>query len=121
MTDKLFEFYEPVNNPTGLSGVVGGRISTKVLGNKIGDLFTQMPVSSSNEVNQYRKIWIKQLDSAVYTNLSVSLANVEHSDQVSFWIPPRRAHNTTINSPLLPPTGETGFSGDYSTSLSTGS
>ena len=122
---NYFRFYLPLNSPTGLSGVVGGAISTNRLENALGALFADMPVSASEDLHQYRKIFAQQDRDGTFTNVSIELANVEHDDQVFFDVYPidpvdAVLQDDTAVDAITPPTGLSGagyFTGDYETAI----
>lgn len=116
---SYFKFYLPQYNPTGLSGTVGGEISTNELKPYVNLLFAPMPSYDSVQTNQYRKVWIRQVESGVFNNLYVELANVEYTGQV-FFVATGESTNETSTSPLSPPNSFSGlgiFSGDHDTFL----
>jgi hypothetical protein len=117
---SYFKFYLPVNNPTGLSGIVGGSISTNELKPYVNLLFAPMPSFEDVSISQYRKVYIRQIESGVFNNLYVELANVEYPTQVSFVATGELISGETSISPLSPPNSFSGngvFSGNYNTYL----
>jgi len=57
-----FRFYKSEHNPTGLTGLVGGNISSDELSGYLGELFAYQyayPSDVTGAVLQYRKIYIK--------------------------------------------------------------
>lgn len=79
-----WKFYLPENHPIGLSGVVGGGISTDEALNDPSAIFAHLPTNDSSEVSQYRKLFAKQVTAGAFENLTVELANVEYPSQISF-------------------------------------
>ena len=117
MSNQIFKFYLPANNPSGLLGTVGGSITTTELEPRLGSLFADMNSSPVSTVNQYRKLHIKQVEEGTFENVYVELGNVEHVTQVSFTI--ATSSSDTSTSPLIIPTGYTvgNFTGTYANSL----
>jgi hypothetical protein len=122
-----FRFYEAEFNPTGLSGTVGGGISTTELQPRLGSFFADMTIPEVTTLYQFRKFYIKQTEPGTYQDIKVGLVNVEHSDQVTFFLDTGVSgyYDTAINA-LSYPTGTfiTGdgltnahFSGNYSSSI----
>lgn len=109
---QYFEFYKPVYNPTGLTGIVGGAISSEVLHPRKDALFASRDSSSVASLEQYRKFFIKQVYATQLTGLVVELAYSEHADQIYFGIPTGDV-NESISSPTVSPTG-VALTGTYS-------
>jgi hypothetical protein len=101
---QFFKFYLPEFNPTGMSGTVGGGITIEELLPRKNALFAPREISDLTTSEQYRKLFIKQVYSAVLTGLTVELVNTEHSDQIYFGIATGSV-DETISSPLIAPTG----------------
>lgn len=99
-----FKFYKPLYNPTGMSGTVGGEITTEELLPRKNALFAPRNTSELSVSEQYRKLFIKQVYSTTMTGLTVELVNTEHSDQITFGIATGDI-NEYITSPLTSPTG----------------
>jgi len=116
---KYFTFYHAQYNPTGLSGTVGGSITSTEVQPYLNSLFTEMPVSTTVPIVQYRKVWAKQTKAGTFTGVYIEIGNVEHTGQVFFDIVTGTNGNTSTG-PLYPPP-ELGysysFSGNYNTSL----
>jgi len=114
----FFRFYESNFNPTGLSGVVGGAISNNELQPQLNAVFTNIAVSETVTQTQYRKIFVKQVLTGSFTGVSIELANVEHTGQVSFDIP--TGQTDTATNPLSVPaslSAGNAFSGNFNTSI----
>jgi hypothetical protein len=80
---NYFEFYQPILNPSGLTGYVGGLISETPLLGHLGELFARRNTSGLGELVQYRKFHVKQIADGTFTNLEMHLDNVEHTGQMS--------------------------------------
>lgn len=106
---NYFKFYKPLYNPTGMSGTVGGAITSTELLPRKDTLFAPRDISDSVAVTQYRKLFIKQVYDATLTGLVIELVNVEYPDQISFNI--TTGTNDTIASPSTAPSDIT-FSGN---------
>jgi hypothetical protein len=119
-----FKFYEPQYNPTGLSGDVGGLITTTEIQPKLGILLADMQVPEITTQHQYRKIWIKQTAVGTFNDVSIRLANVEHTGQIA--IATGSIEDVANANALTAPTGlygtlvATGFSGDVNNPLYVG-
>ena len=115
-----WKFYLPENHPTGLSGVVGGGISTDEALNDPSAIFAHLPTSEVSEVSQYRKLFAKQTAVGTFENLVLELANVEYPDQISFAVTGMSGDITGQSSdPQVLPAGYTTgmFTGDADNSI----
>lgn len=117
-----FKFYEPVANPTGLSGEVGGLISSNEIQPKLGELFTDIATPELTEELQFRKLWIKQEGQGTFQDVSLNVVYVEHTGQISF-VTGSPIGTDAASNPLSYPTGDYGtlvdanFSGNVDTSM----
>lgn len=103
-----WKFYLPENHPTGLSGTVGGGISTVEAINDPRAIFAHLPTSDVSEVTQYRKLFAKQIATGSFENMIIELANVEYPDQISFAITGMSGDLTGVSTdPQLIPDGYT--------------
>ena len=122
-----FNFYEPEYNPTGLTGLVGGKISSTLLQHKLGYFIADMTIPDATTLYQFRKFYITQTEDGVFQDIKVSLTNVEHTDQISFFVDTgASAENDSAPDPMSPSTYPTGaygalvssnFSGDSDTPI----
>tara|TARA_Y100000034_G_C6840893_1_gene380447 strand:- start:202 stop:741 length:540 start_codon:yes stop_codon:yes gene_type:complete len=122
-----FNFYESEHNPTGLTGLVGGQASSTLLQPKLGYFIADMPIPDVTTLYQFRKFYITQTEDGTFQDLKVSLINVEHSDQITFFVDSGASseHDSAPNpmSTTVYPTGAYGglrsdhFSGDYETPI----
>lgn len=122
-----FNFYEPQYQPTGLTGLVGGAISSELLDPRLGSFIADMTVPDITTLYQFRKLYVKQIEAGTYQDVKVSLANVEHSDQISFFIDSGLSGNyDTATNALAYPSGVDlvagtlsgeNFSGNYNTPI----
>jgi hypothetical protein len=118
----MFVFYESSQNPTGLTGTVGGTATTTPLSGYLGEVFTHVtaPPSGTQTGFQYRKVFVKNEYSADSTLTRVWLDAVEHPDQITLDL------EATAGDTSLTPTGEpasvTGWSapGNYAEGISLG-
>lgn len=111
---SYFAFYKPVSNPTGMSGTVGGAISSVELLPRQDTLFAPRDTSEFVTVEQYRKFFIKQVYDATLTGVVVELVNVEYPDQISFNT--TATLNDTTTSPTTAPDNVV-FSGNSTTAI----
>lgn len=111
---QYWTFYKPVSNPTGVSGTVGGVISTTELLPRKDTLFSPRETSALIDVNQYRKVFAKQVYSGTFTGVTVQLVNVEYTGQVSFGI--STDSSDSISSATVAPSG-IDFSGNVTTPI----
>lgn len=82
----MFRFYLPENNPSDLTGVVGGDISPITYTGYVGELLVDIPSAPSGNLTgeyQYRKLFVKNEYSTSSTNTRLWLDSVEHSGQIS--------------------------------------
>ena len=122
-----FNFYEPQYNPTGLVGIVGGQMTTTLLQPKLGYFIADMPIPDATTEYQFRKFYVKQTEDGTFQDVKVSLINVEHSDQITFFVDSGVSgdHDSATNpmSTTVYPTGTYGslissnFSGNSSTPI----
>jgi len=107
---NFFKFYKSASNPTGMSGTVGGAISTSDLLPRIDTLFAPMLSSASIDVVQYRKLYIQQQANVTMTGVTLQLVYLDYPEHITF--------NTTtvaddfVTSPSIQPTGVS-FTGSY--------
>jgi len=120
-----FVFYNSTNNPTGLSGTVGGTADTNTpLSGYLGELFTHVfsPPSGLNISGafQYRKVSVKNGHSSTSRETRAWLDAVEHSGQVSIAL--EASTNQTSTSPTGEPSNVTTWSSaaDYNSGLELG-
>jgi len=106
-----FEFYHAVNNPSHLTGTVGGAIDTQQLSDSINELFVPVDISLEDvsPFYQYRKLWIKQIAGA-YSSLTVQLGNLEYPSRYA--IATGSADDTATS-----PTGAPVLAGAFSTGI----
>lgn len=115
-----WKFYLPESHPTGLSGVVGGAISTQEVQSNLDSVFAHMEGNELSDVTQYRKLFAKQVESGSFENVLIEVANVEYPTHISFAVTGISGDVTGQSSdPDTLPDGYTVnmFSGDYSQSL----
>ena len=115
-----WKFYLPQSHPTGLSGVIGGSISTDEALNDPSSIFAHLPTSELKDVTQYRKLFAKQIATGAFENITLELANVEYPAQISFAVTGTSGDITGQSSdPKVLPDGYTTgmFSGNSSVPL----
>lgn len=83
---EMWAFYLPTNHPTGMSGVEGGVSSNTEIDPKLNALLTHQGTDDVSDKNQYRKFFIEQVGVGTFENVSLELANVEYTGQISFAI-----------------------------------
>lgn len=108
---NYFDFHLPASNPPALTGQVGGVISNNLVSSTLGELFAKVDTSDTGTLNQYRKIFIKQITNGSFSNLEVHLLNVEYTGQLS--MVSEFVTGDTSEGPTLVPSGYTtsSFSG----------
>jgi len=117
-----FKFYEPIANPTGLSGEVGGWISSTELQPKLGYLFVDIATPELSTQRQFRKVWIKQEGLGTFEDVSLNIVNIEHTGQIDF-VTGSPLSTDFASSPLDYPTGDYGalvdanFSGNVDSAM----
>ena len=120
-----FNFYEPLSNPSTLSGKVGGPISDITLKPVLGQLFVDTATSDIGDINQFRKVYVRQDVAGEFVDLEIGITNVEHSSQIKFFIS-EDDNDYTPNGATDYPTGTYGtsdtdyFTGDSSTLIEVG-
>lgn len=98
-----FKIYKSEYNPSNLTGLVGGSISTQTLSGYINELFyhvTSPPSGIDVTAYQYRKVFIKNEHSSSSTNTRVWIDSAEHEDQISL------CNSDTYSDLSTSPTGE---------------
>lgn len=117
-----FSFYEPEFNPTGLSGTVGGYISSTELEPKLGYLFVDVPTPELSDSIQFRKVYIKQEGQGTFQDVNFNIVNIEHTGQIHF-VTGQADGSDSSESPVSYPTGAYGqlstsnFSGNVDTPI----
>ena len=108
---NYFDFHLPVNNPVALTGQVGGTISDDLVSSSLGELFSRVDTSDTGTLDQYRKVFIKQITNGSFSNLEIHLLNVEYTGQLS--MVSEFISGDTSEGPTLVPDGylSTSFSG----------
>jgi len=99
MTD-YFGLYHTSANPTGLSGSVGGAISSTGIVGTLGELFAYVdspPSGTTDPVFQYRKVHIKNISANVITGIYTWLDGVEHTGQIDIGV--ERETDQSITAP----------------------
>lgn len=117
---NYWKFYLSEYHPTGLSGVVGGGISTNEVQSSLDSVFAHMEGNELSDVTQYRKLFAKQVESGSFENVLIEVANVEYPSHISFAVTGISGDLTgQASSPQTLPDGYTVgmFSGDYLQSL----
>jgi len=117
---NYWKFYLPEYHPTGLSGAVGGNISTNEVQSSLHSVFSHMDGNELSDVVQYRKLFAKQVESGAFENILIEVANVEHPTHISFAVTGISGDITGQSSDpeILPDGYTTGmFSGNYIQSL----
>lgn len=102
----MFVFYKSQYNPEGLSGTVGGQISTTPLSGYIGEVLANVeapPEETSVSSNQYRKIFVKNEYATSSEHTRLWLDAVEHPAQI--YLAVDATTGGTISSPLTAPSG----------------
>lgn len=101
----MFNFYKSTYNPVGLSGTVGGAISSVPLSGYLNELFAHVdaPPSGIEPVYQYRKIHIVNEFVTTSTYTKVWLDEVDHTDQLSIALEP--SGSSQSSSPTTAPSG----------------
>lgn len=112
---QYFKFFKPIYNPTGLTGTVGGSISTEEVLPRNGALFAPAESSPVVPITQYRKLFVKQVYDATMTGLVLQLANTEYSDQIYYGVATGDV-NESVTSSSVAPTGVS-MTGSYSGSV----
>ena len=114
---SVFQFYHAQYNPTGLSGLVGGTRSNTEINPKLGELFCNTASYEDTAVTQYRKLFVKQEETATIQNLYLDINEVEYTGQIAFAY--TRISGNTAASPVDMPSGMSGdnFSGNSATPL----
>lgn len=82
----MFLIYKSEYNPSNLTGMVGGNISSAELSGYLGELFYTVsapPSGTTSTAYQYRKVFIKSTYESNATETKVWLDAVEHSEQIS--------------------------------------
>jgi hypothetical protein len=111
---QYFKFYKPQYNPTGMSGTVGGAISTSELLPRKDALFSPRETSELISVEQYRKVYAKQVYAVTLTGVTVQLSNTDYTGHISFGV--STGTNDTSSSPGTAPAGVS-FTGNYLNSI----
>lgn len=101
----MYTFYKPSNNPAGLSGSVGGSISSTQLNGQLGELFAHVegPPEGVSGVYQYRKVFVKNEYASISTYTKAWFDQADHIDQISMAL--ELSGSETVSSPLVSPTG----------------
>lgn len=106
----MFTFYLSEYNPTGLSNVVGGGISSTPISGYIGEVFSfveAVPSGTETASYQYRKVYVKNEYTSQSTLTKIWLDAVEHPEQIS--IAKEATVGDTTASPTTEPTNVTGW------------
>ena len=111
---EYFRFLYPEYNPPGLSGAVGGGITSGELPSSLNSLLVPAQVSGSSYY-QYRKLWIEQLSEDSFTSLGLQFANSEYSNRVEFAYATGAYATGVATNPLTIP--ENIVDGDFSSSI----
>lgn len=108
-----YGFYKPLSNPAGLTGTVGGNISSYQFSGQLAELFAHVsaPPSGLDPVYQYRKIFIKNEFSSSSANTRVWLDAVDRPEQIAIALGTALADSTT--SPTGQPASVTGWVSPY--------
>ncbi len=109
-------FYRPLSNATGLTGFVGGQISTGRLYGVLNELFAHVPSPPSGTIgvyNQYRKVYIKNEYVTPVINIVAWVEGAEHPEQLYLGL--ETSTSQEITGALIAPSGISG-SGWYTTS-----
>jgi hypothetical protein len=101
----MYGFYKSTSNPVGLSGTVGGAITTYRLSGYLGELFAPVtaPPEGISGAFQYRKLHVKNEFSTTSTYTRVWIDQADHVDQISLAI--ENVSESSSTSPLTAPTG----------------
>lgn len=117
-----FKFYKPLQHPTGLTGTVGGGISTQLVSGYVGEVFAHAssPPSGTSEVfEQYRQVYIKNEYGHQLSNVRVYVVDAEHPEQISIGLASGLAQTTS--SPTGAPDNVTFVQGySYQSGISLG-
>ncbi len=103
-------FYHAANNPTGLTGTVGGAVSTDVISGYLGELFAHVaapPTGTNTGVVQHRKVYIQNNYGTTSLGTKVWIDGLEHSGQIH--IAPESGANQSITHPTGTPENVTGW------------
>jgi hypothetical protein len=95
---QYWKFYLPEAHPTGLDAQVGGTISANELEPQLSYLFSPMETDDVSDKAQYRKVFAKQVEAGTFQNVSIELANVEYTGQVSFAIADQTGYAPTAQT-----------------------
>lgn len=108
-------FYHTTNNPTGLSGTVGGAISTTGVAGNLNELFAYVdspPSGVDTEAVQYRKIHVKNEGTVTLTGVYVWIDAIEHTGQIYIGV------EDSAEQSISEPTGSAPTSVSFSQPLS---
>ena len=106
----MYNFYLSNSNPTGLTGTVGGTITTTPLSGYLGEVFafvSAAPSGSQTGSFQYRKIFVKNEYASSSTQTKTWLDAVEHTGQIH--IAKETTVGDTSTDPTVQPAGVTGW------------
>ena len=119
-----YAFYLPENNPTNLTGLVGGDISlASPLSGYLGELFAHVDAPPSGHTSgfmQWRKVYVRNEYTVESTETRIWLESAEHSGQVHFAV--ETGLGSTSASPTGSPTGISGWNNpeDYNSAWTLG-
>lgn len=118
----MLNFYKPLYNPTGLTGLCGSSITTGTFNGVINEIFCHVsapPSGSTNTFYQYRKVYVKNNFLTPITTVGIYVDAIEHPEQIHLGV--ETGANQMCSSPTGAPTGVTfsSYTG-YQTSLQIG-
>jgi hypothetical protein len=105
-----FRFYKSEYNPTGLTGKVGGGISTDELSGYLGELFAYQyayPPETTGSAVQYRKIFVRNTFGKVSEDTRLWFDAQHVSGQIAVALDVTGATTGTV---IFPPSGLSGWS-----------
>lgn len=102
----MLNFYKPIYNPTGLTGLCGGTITTGTFNGVINEIFAHVsapPSGSTGVFYQYRKVYLKNNYLTSVTTVGLYVDAIEHPEQIQIGI--ETGTNQLCSSPTGAPTG----------------
>jgi len=105
----MFTFYKSTYNPIGLTGIVGGAITSTTLSGYLNELFAHVtsPPSGTVPTYQYRKIYITNDFETTSTYTRVWLEDQDHVGQI--YLALDSSDSSTTTSPTGAPAGISGW------------
>lgn len=105
----MFIVYQPENNPSNLTGQVGGDISPNLVSGYLNELFYHIdaPVYGTTGSYQYRKVFVKNTYTSTSTYTRVWIEAIEHEDQI--YLANCTGLVDSTPTPITPPSGVSGW------------